>query len=222
VKKAALKENVVRIPVDEAIIEGNLAVPAGAKGVVLFAHGSGSGRFSPRNQYVAKALNNAGIATFLIDLLTKEEEEEDVYTAQFRFDIDLLAHRLVGATEWLKTNPATRHLVLGYFGASTGAAAALIAAAKLPKEIKAVVSRGGRPDLAIDDIPKVKAPTLFIVGGNDSVVIDLNKKAMKSFSAEKKLEIVPGASHLFEEPGKLEEVAKLAIKWFSKYLLPPD
>jgi dienelactone hydrolase len=222
VKKAALKENVVRIPVDEAIIEGNLAVPAGAKGVVLFAHGSGSGRFSPRNQYVAKALNNAGIATFLIDLLTKEEEEEDVYTAQFRFDIDLLAHRLVGATEWLKTNPATKHLVLGYFGASTGAAAALIAAAKLPKEIKAVVSRGGRPDLAIDDIPKVKAPTLFIVGGNDSVVIDLNKKAMKSFSAEKKLEIVPGASHLFEEPGKLEEVAKLAIKWFSKYLLPPD
>jgi dienelactone hydrolase len=222
VKKAARKENVIRIPVDEAVIEGNLAVPAGAKGVVLFAHGSGSGRFSPRNQYVAKALNNAGIATFLIDLLTKEEEEEDVYTAQFRFDIDLLAHRLVGATEWLKTNPATRHLVLGYFGASTGAAAALIAAAKLPKEIKAVVSRGGRPDLAIDDIPKVKAPTLFIVGGNDSVVIDLNKKAMKSFSAEKKLEIVPGASHLFEEPGKLEEVAKLAIKWFSKYLLPPD
>ena len=219
-KKAARKENGVRIPVDEATIEGNLMVPSGAKGVVLFAHGSGSGRFSPRNQYVAKALNNAGIATFLIDLLTKEEEEVDVYTAQFRFDIDLLAHRLVGATEWLKTNPATRKLALGYFGASTGAAAALIAAAKLPKDIKAVVSRGGRPDLALDYIPKVKAPTLFIVGGNDSVVIDLNKKAMKSFSAEKKLEIVSGASHLFEEPGKLEEVAKLASSWFSKYLLP--
>jgi len=222
VKKAARKESVVRIPVDEALIEGNLAVPSGAKGVVLFAHGSGSSRFSPRNQYVAKALNNAGIATFLIDLLTKEEEEVDVYTAQFRFDVALLAHRLTGATEWLKTNPATRKLALGYFGASTGAAAALIAAAKLPKDIKAVVSRGGRPDLALDDIPKVKTPTLFIVGGNDSVVIDLNKKAMKSFSAEKKLEIVPEASHLFEEPGKLEEVAKLAIKWFSKYLLPPD
>ena len=221
-KKAARKESVVRIPVDEALIEGNLAVPSGAKGVVLFAHGSGSSRFSPRNQYVAKALNNAGIATFLIDLLTKEEEEMDTYTAQFRFDVALLAHRLTGATEWLKTNPATRKLALGYFGASTGAAAALIAAAKLPKDIKAVVSRGGRPDLALDDIPKVKTPTLFIVGGNDSVVIDLNKKAMKSFSAEKKLEIVPGASHLFEEPGKLEEVAKLAIKWFSKYLLPPD
>jgi putative phosphoribosyl transferase len=220
-KKADRKENVVRIPRGEATIEGNLMVPSGAKGVVVFAHGSGSSRFSPRNQYVAKELNKAGIATFLIDLLTKEEDEIDMYTAQFRFDIDLLAHRLVGATEWLKTNPATRNLVLGYFGASTGAAAALIAAAKLPKDIKAVVSRGGRPDLALGHIAKVKAPTLFIVGGNDLVVIDLNKKAMKSFSAKKKLAIVPGASHLFEEPGKLEEVAKLAIRWFSKYLLPP-
>jgi putative phosphoribosyl transferase len=219
-KKADRKENVVRIPVDEANIEGNLTVPSEAKGVVVFAHGSGSSRFSPRNQYVAKTLNNAGIATFLIDLLTKEEEEIDVYTAQFRFDIDLLARRLVGATAWLKTNPATSNLVLGYFGASTGAAAALTAAAKLPKDIKAVISRGGRPDLALEYIPKVKAPTLFIVGGNDLVVIDMNKKAMKSFSAEKKLEIVPGASHLFEEPGKLEKVAKLAVKWFSKYLLP--
>jgi putative phosphoribosyl transferase len=221
-KKAERKENVVRIPVDDAAIEGNLAVPSGAKGVVVFAHGSGSSRFSPRNQYVAKELNKAGIATFLIDLLTKEEEKIDIYTAQFRFDIDLLAQRLAGATEWVKTNSATRNLILGYFGASTGAAAALIAAAKLPRDIKAVVSRGGRPDLALAYIPKVKAPTLFIVGGNDLVVIDLNRKAMESFFAEKKLEIVSGASHLFEEPGKLEEVARLAVKWFSKYLVAPD
>jgi putative phosphoribosyl transferase len=219
-KVNARKENMVRIPVGKATIEGNLMVPSEARAVVLFAHGSGSSRFSPRNKYVAKTLNKAGIATFLIDLLTKEEEEIDTYTAQFRFDIGLLANRLIGATLWLKKNPATRNLVLGYFGASTGAAAALIVAAKLPEDVKAVVSRGGRPDLALDYIPEVKAPTLFIVGGNDLVVIDLNKKAMKSFSAEKKLEIVPGASHLFEEPGKLEEVAKLAIKWFSKYLLP--
>jgi putative phosphoribosyl transferase len=218
-RKSDRKENVVIIPVDKANIKGNLAVPSGAKGVVLFAHGSGSSRVSPRNQYVAKELNNSGIATFLIDLLTKDEEEIDVYTAQFRFNIDLLARRLVGATEWLEANPATSNLVLGYFGASTGAAAALIAAAKLPKSIKAVVSRGGRPDLALAYIPKLKAPTLFIVGGNDLVVIDLNRKAMKSFSGETKLEIVTGASHLFEEPGKLEEVAKLAVKWFSKHLL---
>lgn len=212
------EENPVRIPVDKTTIEGNLVLPPHAKGVVLFAHGSGSGRFSPRNQYVAKVLNKAGIATLLIDLLTKQEEEEDLQTGQFRFDINLLAQRLIGATEWLRKNPRTKNLAFGYFGASTGAAAALIAAGKLPDDIKAVVSRGGRPDLALDHIPKVKAPTLFIVGGNDTVVIDLNKKAMKNFSAEKKLEIVPGASHLFEETGKLEEVAKLATSWFSKYL----
>ena len=212
------EENSVRIPVDKTTIEGNLVLPPHAKGVVLFAHGSGSGRFSPRNQYVAKVLNKAGIATLLIDLLTKQEEEEDLQTGQFRFDINLLAQRLIGATEWLRKNPRTKNLAFGYFGASTGAAAALIAAAKLPEHVKAVVSRGGRPDLALDYIPKVKAPTLFIVGGNDTVVIDLNKKAMQSFSAEKKLEIVPGASHLFEETGKLEEVAKLATSWFSKYL----
>jgi putative phosphoribosyl transferase len=208
----------VKIREGEGTIEGNLVVPSGAEGVVLFAHGSGSGRFSPRNQYVAKVLNKAGIATFLIDLLTRDEEEIDVATAEFRFDIELLAKRLMDATEWLTTNPATRKLKIGYFGASTGAAAALIAAAKLPQQIKAVVSRGGRPDLALDYIPKVKAPTLFIVGGDDSVVIDLNKKVMKNFPAESKLEIVPGATHLFEEEGKLEVVAKLATKWFSKYL----
>lgn len=210
--------NTVKIPVGRAIIEGNLVVPPAAKGVVLFAHGSGSSRFSPRNQYVAKVLNKAGLATLLIDLLTKEEEETDMRTGQFRFDIDLLSQRLIAATEWLRKNPITKNLVFGYFGASTGAAAALIAAAKLPAEIKTVVSRGGRPDLAVDYLQKVKAPTLLIVGGNDTVVLDLNKKAMQSLSAAKKLEIVPGASHLFEERGKLEEVARLSVDWFLVHL----
>ena len=210
--------NTVKIPVGGAIIEGNLVVPPAAKGVVLFAHGSGSSRFSPRNQYVAKVLNKAGLATLLIDLLTKEEEETDMRTGQFRFDIDLLSQRLIAATEWLRRNLATKDLVFGYFGASTGAAAALIAAAKLPAEIKTVVSRGGRPDLAVDYLQKVKAPTLLIVGGNDTVVLDLNKKAMQSLSAAKKLEIVPGASHLFEERGKLEEVARLSVDWFLVHL----
>jgi putative phosphoribosyl transferase len=208
------EENVVRIPVDSDFIEGNLDVPAAAKGVVLFAHGSGSSRFSPRNQYVANVLNNAGIATLLIDLLTREEEEVDVRTRQFRFDIELLTERLISAAEWLKKKPRIQKLSLGIFGSSTGAAAALIAAAKLPDEVAAVVSRGGRPDLAMDYLMEVKSPTLFIVGGRDAVVIDLNKKAMKQLSAEKKLEIVPGASHLFEESGKLEKVAELATAWF--------
>ena len=210
--------NTVKIPVGRATIEGNLVVPPSAKGVVLFAHGSGSSRFSPRNQYVAKVLNKAGLVTLLIDLLTKEEEETDVRTGQFRFDIDLLSQRLIAATEWLRRNLATKDLVFGYFGASTGAAAALIAAAKLPAEIKTVVSRGGRPDLALDYLQKVKAPTLLIVGGNDTVVLDLNKKAMQRLSVVKKLEIVPGASHLFEERGKLEEVARLSVDWFLVHL----
>jgi len=210
--------NTVKIPVGGAIIEGNLVVPPAAKGVVLFAHGSGSSRFSPRNQYVAKVLNKAGLATLLIDLLTKEEEETDMRTGQFRFDIDLLSQRLIAATEWLRKNPITKNLVFGYFGASTGAAAALIAAAKLPAEIKTVVSRGGRPDLALDYLQKVKAPTLLIVGGNDTVVLELNKKAIQRLSVLKKLEIVPGASHLFEEQGKLEEVAKLSVDWFLVHL----
>jgi putative phosphoribosyl transferase len=212
------EETVVRIPVDSDSIEGNLYVPAAAKGVVLFAHGSGSSRFSPRNQYVANVLNSAGIATLLIDLLTREEEEVDVRTRQFRFDIELLTERLISAAEWLKKNLRTQKLSLGIFGSSTGAAAALIAAAKFPDEVAAVVSRGGRPDLAMTYLMEVKAPTLFIVGGRDAVVIDLNKKAMKQLSAEKKLEIVPGATHLFEEPGKLEKVAKLATAWFLGHL----
>jgi putative phosphoribosyl transferase len=211
------KENVVRIPVDDDFIEGNLRLPAGAKGVVLFAHGSGSSRFSPRNQYVANVLNKAEIATLLIDLLTKDEEKVDMRTRQFRFDIDLLTERLISAAEWLKGNARTRNLKLGIFGSSTGAAAALIAAAKLPGDVAAVVSRGGRPDLAMEHLAEVRAPSLFIVGGRDAVVIDLNRKAMAEVSAKKNLEIVPGATHLFEEPGKLEEVAKLATSWFLQH-----
>ena len=212
------EENVVRVPVDGDFIEGNLRVPSDAKGVVLFAHGSGSSRFSSRNQYVANVLNNAEIATLLIDLLTEDEEKVDVRTRQFRFDIGLLTERLISAAEWLKKNPRTQKPKLGVFGSSTGAAAALNAAAKLPEDVVAVVSRGGRPDLAMEKIAEVRAPSLFIVGGRDVVVINLNKKAMAEVSAEKKLEIVAGATHLFEEPGRLEEVARLATEWFLKYL----
>ena len=212
------EENVVRVPVDGDFIEGNLRVPSDAKGVVLFAHGSGSSRFSSRNQYVANVLNNAEIATLLIDLLTEDEEKVDVRTRQFRFDIGLLTERLISAAEWLKNNPRTQKLKLGVFGSSTGAAAALNAAAKLPEDVVAVVSRGGRPDLAMENLAEVRAPSLFIVGGRDVVVINLNKKAMAEVSAEKKLEIVAGATHLFEETGRLEEVARLATEWFLKYL----
>src|SRR3989304_123897 len=208
----------IKIREGKGNIQGNLVVPSGARGVVLFAHGSGSGRFSPRNQYVAKVLDEAGIGTLLIDLLTKEEDEIDTATGEFRFDIGLLSQRLEVATEWLKQNPATKSLAIGYYGASTGAAAALIAATKFPKDVKTVVSRGGRPDLAMQHLQKVKVPTLFIVGGKDTVVIDLNKKAMEQVPAEKKLEIVPGATHLFEEPGKLEEVAKLSADWVFAHL----
>jgi putative phosphoribosyl transferase len=204
--------------VDGNFIEGNLRVPAGARGVVLFAHGSGSSRFSPRNKYVAGVLNDAEIATLLIDLLTRDEEQVDMRTRQFRFDIDMLTERLMGAAEWLKKNARTRNLKLGIFGSSTGAAAALIVAAKLPDDVAAVVSRGGRPDLAMEHLAEVRAPSLFIVGGRDTVVIDLNRKAMGEVSAEKKLEIVRGATHLFEEPEKLEEVAKLSTAWFLKHL----
>lgn len=207
----------MKIPVDSAMIEGNLSIPKGATGIVLFAHGSGSSRFSPRNRYVAKVLNEAGIATLLIDLLTKEEEDVDIGTGRFRFDIDLLSERLVAATRWVKMNPATQRLLVGFFGASTGAAAALIAAAELPNVVSVVVSRGGRPDLASEHLPIVKAPVLLIVGGEDTLVIDLNKQAMEQLWSEKRLEIVPGASHLFEEPGTLEEVARIATDWFSKH-----
>ncbi len=208
----------IKIPVGNVKVEGTLTLPPGAKGVVLFAHGSGSSRFSTRNQYVAKEFNKKTIATLLFDLLTREEEETDVLTAEYRFNIALLAERLIGATEWIRNDPQTRKLALGYFGASTGAAAALIAAAKLPGEIAAVVSRGGRPDLAGDFLPRVVAPTLLLVGGSDFEVIELNREAMAQMTSEKKLIIVPGATHLFEEPGKLEEVAKLSADWFLRYL----
>jgi len=212
------QETAVRIPVGSVVVEGNLTVPSGARGIVLFAHGSGSSRFSSRNRYVAKVFNAQKIATLLFDLLTNEEDQEDIVTAEYRFNINLLAERLIGATEWLKKDPQTKNLVFGYFGASTGAAAALIAAAKLPNDIAAVVSRGGRPDLAANYLPKVAAPTLLLVGGLDAEVIELNRRAMALMSAEKKLVIVPGATHLFEELGKLEVVAKLATDWFLRYL----
>jgi putative phosphoribosyl transferase len=213
-----MKEEVVAISATGGTIEGNLVIPVGAKGIVLFAHGSGSSRFSPRNQYVAKVLNSVGIGTLLIDLLTKEEEKIDAATGEFRFDIGLLSQRLEVATQWLKKNPPTKSMPIGYFGSSTGAAAALITATKFSDDVRTIVSRGGRPDLAMDYLQKVKIPTLFIVGGKDTVVIDLNKKAMEQVSAEKKLEIVPGATHLFEEPRKLEEVARLSAEWFSACL----
>jgi putative phosphoribosyl transferase len=218
-KKAGVQETVIRIPTNGAFIEGNLVIPHKSKAIVVFAHGSGSSRFSTRNKLVAEEINENGISTLLIDLLTPEEERVDIVTAEFRFNIDLLARRLIDATKWLKKNPITKKMAIGYFGASTGAAAALIAAAKAPADIKAVFSRGGRPDLAAEHLSEVKTPTLLIVGGEDSEVLELNREAMKRIPAEEKLEIVPGATHLFEERGKLEVVARLAIDWFSKHLV---
>jgi dienelactone hydrolase len=186
---------------------------------VLFAHGSGSSRHSPRNRYVAWLLNEVGLATLLVDLLTSEEEAIDLTTAHLRFDIGLLAGRLIGVTDWLTEHPDTRHLRIGYFGASTGAAAALMAAAERADVVGAVVSRGGRPDLAGPALTRVKAPTLLIVGGNDFPVIDLNRAALAQLHCEKQLVIVPGATHLFEEPGALDQVAQLAREWFKRYLL---
>ncbi len=214
-------ERQVKIPVGPLELEGNLDVPEGARGIVLFAHGSGSGRNSPRNRYVAGVLREAGLATLLMDLLTTEEEEADLRTGHLRFDIGLLAQRLAGATDWLTENPLTRNLRIGYFGASTGAGAALVAAAKRQEAVGAVVSRGGRPDLAGDALPLVRAPTLLIIGGDDVPVIRMNREAFARISAQKRLEIIPGATHLFEEPGTLEEVARLAAVWFVRHL-PAD
>lgn len=202
------------IPINSVSLEGILEVPKEAKGLVLFAHGSGSSRHSPRNNFVAKILQQGGIGTLLIDLLTVEEDT--VYAT--RFDIDLLTRRLKLATKWLRENPETKNLNIGYFGASTGAAAALCAAAFQGSEIRAVVSRGGRPDLAEKDLGRVYSPTLLIVGGDDKEVITLNQQAYKKLKHIKKIEIVKGATHLFEEPGALEEVARLATDWFKKYL----
>lgn len=214
----ANNEQLVNVQAGPVTLEGNLNVPENAQGVVLFAHGSGSSRHSPRNRYVAQVLQEAGLATLLIDLLTPDEEQVDMRTGHLRFDIGLLAERLVGATDWLQGHPNTRHLGVGYFGASTGAGAALVAAAERPDVTAAVVSRGGRPDLAGPALPRVKAPTLLIVGGNDVPVISMNDEAMAQLRTEKQLVIVPGATHLFEEPGALEEVARLARDWFLKYL----
>ena len=210
----------MRIAVGSTQLEGNLSLPEDATGVVLFAHGSGSSRHSPRNQYVAQALREGGLGTLLIDLLTAAEEREDARTARLRFDIGLLADRVVGASEWLARNSATAHLPIAYFGASTGAAAALVAAAERPDDVRAVVSRGGRPDLAIPVLNRVKAPALLIVGGEDVPVIEMNREALKHLKVEKRLEIIPGATHLFEEPGTLEEVARLAREWFQEHLKP--
>ena len=211
----------VRINTGAALLDGNLTVPEEASGVVLFAHGSGSGRHSPRNRYVADRLVDAGFATLLLDLLTEGEEALDRSTAQLRFNIGLLADRLVGATDWLAHQELTAKLAVGYFGASTGAGAALAAATKHPGRVRALVSRGGRPDLADDALTKVQAPTLLIVGGNDAPVIDLNEQALSRLAAPiKQLVILPGATHLFEEPGKLEEVARLAAGWFTRHLPP--
>jgi putative phosphoribosyl transferase len=216
------RERLVHVTAGAVVLEGTLAIPAGAHGIVLFAHGSGSSRFSPRNRAVAQALRTAGLATLLIDLLTPDEEAIDLRTLQLRFDITLLAERLIGATDWLTQTPATRQLRIGYFGASTGAAAALVAAAERPAAVGAVVSRGGRPDLAESALARVRAPTLLIVGGNDVPVITMNEQALAQLGAQKQLVIIPGATHLFEERGALEQVARLACQWFQRFLAPAE
>ncbi|MEU6715089.1 dienelactone hydrolase family protein [Nonomuraea sp. NPDC046802] len=213
-----IAEESVRIPVGDVVLNADVATPGEPHGVVLFAHGSGSGRHSPRNRYVAAQLQAAGLVTVLADLLTEEEEERDAVTAELRFDIGLLAERVAALTDWAGTDPRTGNLAVGLFGASTGAAAALVAAARRPAAVRSVVSRGGRPDLAGDALAEVRQPTLLIVGGDDSVVIDLNRWAERHLAGEVRLEIVPGASHLFAEPGALEQVARLATDWFGTHL----
>lgn len=213
-----LNDHLVYIDIDDITLEGNLSIPADARGLVLFAHGSGSSRHSPRNRYVAGVLHEGGLATLLFDLLTEEEERIDRQTRHLRFDIDLLAERLQGATEWADNNPETQDLNIGYFGSSTGAAAALIAGAHNPDKVHAVVSRGGRPDLANKALPDVQAPTLLIVGGNDLPVISMNREAQDQMTTTTEMQIIPDAGHLFEGPGQLEEVARLARDWFNQHL----
>jgi putative phosphoribosyl transferase len=212
------EEGTVRIPAGGVTLEGDLLLPANPRGVVLFAHGSGSSRFSSRNRYVAEQLRAGGLGTLLIDLLTPEEERADMRTGHLRFDIDLLADRLVDAVKWLAANDTTRSMNVGLFGASTGGGAALVAAAREPERVNAVVSRGGRPDLAGAALARVRAPTLLIVGGDDVPVIAMNREASDQMTAERRLEIIPGATHLFEEPGTLESVARLAREWFLSHL----
>ncbi|KFA89084.1 DeoR faimly transcriptional regulator [Archangium violaceum Cb vi76] len=211
-------EREVEVRAGGVVLGGTLAVPEGARGLVIFAHGSGSSRHSPRNRYVAYTLRTAGLGTLLFDLLTEDEEAEDDVTAALRFDIDFLARRLGQVTDWVFANPELSRLRVGYFGSSTGAAAALVAAAEKPEEIGAVVSRGGRADLAGGALRRVRAPTLLIVGGSDDIVLDLNERALERMMAPKALEVIPGATHLFEERGALERVAALAAGWFTRFL----
>lgn len=219
--KSEAENGSVLIKAGRVLLEGNISIPKGSAGIVHFVHGSGSSRLSPRNRYVADELNKRGLATLLFDLLTKEEEIIDEQTAHLRFDIDLLTRRLIDTTDWVQNDPEISKLNVGYFGASTGAAAALVAAAERSNIVKAVVSRGGRPDLAGPKLGEVRCPTLLIVGGHDGQVIEMNKDALARLKSEKKLVIVPGATHLFEERGKLEEVAVHAGNWFLKYLGSP-
>jgi dienelactone hydrolase len=216
--QAGMDEETVLIALGKLTLEGQLVIPAGAKGIVVFAHGSGSSRFSPRNRFVAKSLQSDGLATLLSDLLTRDEEEIDRVTGRLRFDIGLLAGRLGEITRWVAGHPKTERLAIGYFGASTGAAAALIAEAKNPGMVQAVVSRGGRPDLAGEYLGLVRAPTLLIVGGSDHQVIQLNRQALEMLTVVKEMVIVPGATHLFAEAGTLEAVGRLSSQWFRKYL----
>jgi len=226
--RMTVREREVRIPVESGpltagpprsvLLEGNLTLPEGATGIVLFAHGSGSSRYSPRNRFVARALQEAGLGTLLIDLLNPQEEAVDVRTAELRFDIPFLAKRLTEVIDWLGEEPETQTLPVGLFGASTGGGAALMAAVDRPGSVRAVVSRGGRPDLAPAALPHVKVPTLLIVGGEDQPVIEMNQEAFDQLKGEKRLWIVPGATHLFEEPGTLEQVAQLAADWFKTRL----
>jgi predicted alpha/beta-hydrolase family hydrolase len=209
-----IPEKTVRIPIDSMMLEGILSIPKRAKGIVIFAHGSGSSRKSPRNNYVARELRENGIGTLLFDLLSEEED----YVYENRFNVGLLTRRLVAATKWLMAEPEAKDKKIGYFGSSTGSASALMAAAELGKKISVIVSRGGRPDLAMMSLGMVKSPTLLIVGGNDDVVIELNQQAYLHLKCKKEMALIPNATHLFEEPGTLEDVAKLAAKWFKEYL----
>jgi putative phosphoribosyl transferase len=218
--RSSINSREVQIHSAAARLDGTLTIPDGAHGIVIFAHGSGSSRFSSRNRYVAAELQRAHLAALLFDLLTREEEAIDAQTAHLRFDIPLLARRLVAAADWATTQPETRDLPIGFFGASTGGGAALVAAAQRPQQIAAVVSRGGRPDLADDALPAVRAATLLIVGSLDEPVIEMNQWALERLTCEKRLTIVPGATHLFEEPGTLEHVARLASDWFTEHLHP--
>lgn len=216
-KMPAVEEQSLRIPLADTELMGDLVIPEAAKGLVVFAHGSGSGRHSPRNRYMAGELQHARFGTLLVDLLTMEEEQVDLETLEFRFNIDLLAARMVGLTDWYRRHPEWSFLDLGYFGASTGSAAALIAAGARPQDVRAVVSRGGRPDL-VPALSLVQAPTLLIVGGDDLPVLEWNQRAFEQLGGDKQLATVPGATHLFEEPGALEQVARLAVRWFERYL----